>query len=322
MSEFTLRKADNYIEAEGYLDSKKLECKSFTYKDKDGNDATIEKIMGEIVVEVNELTKVKFRVDVNRFSKSGEQTKIYDKALAIMNEYVAKSDCATNGRPLTDADRVKVKGSFDHRDHLNGDKTEFWSYGVYKFTFAERVDQLNFTPHARFNVEMYTESIEDEVKNDVPTGAIFVNGIVPLFNSVIPLRLRYATTVDAEGKSIDLAAYIKENFDVGKTFKTYGEIVGEVNSSESKQTLIGAQQTFETISVKPVVTTITPQYLITDPKHFDKDAIKSALGARQEKLDKIKANMVNGGATENVIGATPNSAPATPVTNTERTLNW
>lgn len=314
MSDFTLRKADNLVEAEGYLDSVKLEEKSFNFTDKDGKNATIEKMQGEIIVEVNDITKIKFRVDTNRYKADGTQSKIYDKLLAIRDNYVSKAASATLGKP---ADRVRVKGTFDHRDHLNADKTELWSYGVYKFNYAERIDELKFKPHTRFDVEMYTESIEDEVRDEQPTGAVFVNGIVPLFNCVIPLRLRYSTVEDTDGKTIDLGAYIKENFEVGKTFRAFGEIRGEVNTSAPKQTIIGAQQTFETVSLRTVVTGITPQYLITDPKHFDKDSIKAALGARQEMLDKIKEKMINDGNTpESVIGS------ATPVTNTQRELNW
>ena len=315
MSDFTLRKADNLVEAEGYLDSVKLEEKTIPYKDKKTNeDAVIEKVQGEIVVEVNDVTKIKFRVDVNRYKADGTQSKVYDKVMAIKNDYVSKAQSATLGKP---ADRVRVKGSFDHRDHLNADKTELWSYGVYNFNFSERVDELKFKPHTRFEVEMYTEAIEEEKRDEVPTGAVYVNGIVPLFNRVIPLRLRYATVETADGNNIDLGAYIKENFAVGKTFKAYGEIVGEVHTTTGKQTIIGAQQTFETISVKPVVTAISEQYLITDVKQFDKESIKAAMNARQEMLDKIKEKMVGGDNNETapVIGAAP-------VANTQRELNW
>ena len=323
MSDFTLRRADNSVEAEGYLDSKKLECKTFTFKDKNNQDATIEKVQGEIVVEVDELTKIKFRVDVNRYKADGTQSKVYDKVMAVMNDYVARSDCAAQGKPITEADRVRVKGSFDHRDHPNGEKTEIWSYGVYNFNFIERISELDYKPHTKFKVEMYTESIEDEKVNDVPTGAVFVNGIVPLYNRVIPLRLRFGTTTLDNGETVDLGDYIKQNFSAGKTFAAFGKIIGEVNSTTSKQTIIGAQQTFETVSVKPVVTAITEQYLITDPKHYDKDGIKAALNARQEMLDKLKERLTGDGTPSGVVGSVPTSAPSsTPVTNTERTLNW
>ena len=324
MSDFTLRKADNLIEAEGYLDSKKLECKTFTFKDKNNQDATIEKVQGEIVVEVDELTKIKFRVDVNRYKADGTQSKVYDKVMAVMNDYVARSDCAAQSKPITEADRVRVKGSFDHRDHPNGEKTEIWSYGVYNFNFIERISELEFKPHARFKVEMYIENIEDEVKEEIPTGAVYINGIVPLFNRVIPLRMRYGMAKTSTGEDFDLGAYIKENFAVGKTFEAFGEIRGEIHSSTSTtQTILGNQQTFETISVKPVVTDISPVYLITDPKHYDKDGIKAALNARQEMLDKLKERLTGGGTPSGVVGSVPTSAPSsTPVTNTERTLNW
>ena len=321
MSDFTLRKANNFVEAEGYLDSVKLEEKVIPYKNKKTNeDATIEKVQGEIVVEVNEITKVKFRVDVNRYKVDGTQSKVYDKVMAIKNDYVSKAQSATLGRP---ADRVRVRGSFDHRDHLNADKTELWSYGVYNFSFSERVDELKFKPHTRFEVEMYIESIEDEKKDDVPTGAVFVNGIVPLFNRVIPLKLRYGMTKTPTGEDFDLGAYVKENFSVGKTFEAYGEIVGEIRTTTTnKQTVLGGQQTFETISVKPVVTDISPLYLITDPKHFDKDSIKAAMNARQEMLDKIKEKMVNNNNTGVVSGAGTGSNGTPPVANTQRELNW
>lgn len=316
MSDFTLRKADNLVEAEGYLDSVKLEEKTIPYKDKKTNeDAVIEKVQGEIVVEVNDVTKIKFRVDVNRYKADGTQSKVYDKVMAIKNDYVSKAQSATLGKP---ADRVRVRGSFDHRDHLNADKTELWSYGVYNFNFSERVDELKFKPHTRFEVEMYIEGIEDEKKDDIPTGAVYINGIVPLYNRVIPLRLRYGITKTPSGEDFDLGAYVKENFSIGKTFEAYGEIVGEVHTTTSnKQTVLGGQQTFETISVKPVVTDISPLYLITDPKTFDKDSIKAAMNARQEMLDKIKEKMVGNNQTN--TNSVVNTAP---VTNTQRELNW
>lgn len=316
MTDFTLRKADNLVEAEGYLDSVKLEEKTIPYKNKKTNeDAVIEKVQGEIVVEVNDVTKIKFRVDVNRYKADGTQSKVYDKVMAIKNGYVSKAQSATLGKP---ADRVRVKGSFDHRDHLNADKTELWSYGVYNFNFSERVEELKFKPHTRFEVEMYIEGIEDEKKDDIPTGAVYINGIVPLYNRVIPLRLRYGMTKTPSGEDFDLGAYVKENFSVGKTFEAYGEIVGEVHTTTSnKQTVLGGQQTFETISVKPVVTDISPLYLITDPKTFDKDSVKAAMNARQEMLDKIKEKMVGDNKTN--TNSVVNTAP---VANTQRELNW
>ena len=317
MSNFDLRKADNYVEAEGYLESKDIEEKTFEFVDNQTNEKrTMQRVVGNIVVAVDDTTKIKFRVKVNKFTMAGTVSKVYEKIMAVKDNYISRADCAAMGKPVTEADRVKVKGTFDHNDHLNADNTKLWSYGVYSFTFAERVDELKFQPHAKFNVEMYCADIQPEVRDEVATGRAIIDGIVPLYNKVIPIRFYFGQTEDG----VDLGKHILEHYEVGKTTKIWGIIKGEVYSSESKSSnIIGAPQTFESISLRAIPTSIEgEQYAITDVKAYDKEAIKAALNAREEMLEKIRANIVADGA--GTVGAT--STSSAPKATTERALDW
>lgn len=323
MSDFNLRKADNYVEVEGYLESQNIEEKSFDYKDKTtGETKTAYKAVGEIVVSVDEHTKIKFRVDVNKFTQKGDVSKIYEKAMAVKENYISRAECANKGLDPNNADRVKIKGSFDHRDHLNADKTEVFSYGVYAFNFAERISELDYKPHAKFNVEMYCADITEEKKDEEPTGRMIIDGIVPLFNRVIPLKLYFGQTEDF----VDLGAWIKEHYEVGKTTKVWGIIKGEVYQSKGSSNIVGAPQVFESVSVRVVPTSIEgEQYPVTDPKHYDKTAIKAAMNARQEMLDALAAKKTDGTAPSATAVGSYSPAPApvsAPTASTERALNW
>lgn len=324
MSDFTLRKASNYIEAEGILESSVIEEKTFEGTKKDTNEKfTIEKLQGEVIVAVDDITKVKFKIDVNKFKSNGEISKVYEKVLALRDNYVSRASCADRGEDVNNADKVKIKGTFDHKDHLNKDGTEFWSYGFYNFSFCERVKDLDFKPHAKFDVEMFCENIEDEKKDDVPTGRVYIDGIVPLYNRVIPLRLYFGATTTDTGEEIDLASWIKEHYEVNKTTRVWGIIKGEVYSSEAKTNIVGASQTFESVAIRLIPTSIEgEQYAVTDIKNYTKDDIKAAMNARQEMIDNIKAKMTTAGTPTNtaVGGSTP--AGTAPSATAQRTLNW
>lgn len=278
----SLRQAFNRVDIVGRLEEKNLEKK---VSEKGENY-----ISGNLVVGYGE--NFENKVKVQYFSKelkkdSTEVSKIYKGLETVMTEYTSQADALLNGGV---ADMVSIKGNISAFDTTSKKTGEPLTYNTIKANFVERVkpEEVKET-YVRFSVEMYLESIDKEIVNDEETGRVKVCGIIPIFNGAVIPATFYTTTDESRGGNV--GKYILEHYEVGKTVQVNGDIECHIEHKEyTREGMFGSTtQTFDSITNEYIITDGVPQpYLSTDPKHFDKKAIKAAMLYRQERLENSK----------------------------------
>lgn len=239
------------------------------------------RIEGSVTVKTGDTNFLRYNVKVNEKTKDGGENKTFAGIQTVMNEY---KSIATVGEE--EADKVRVGGDLNIYTGQNGVVVG------YKSNFFNRVKNLDeFEPKAEFTLEMYISSIAPEVNTDgEETGRVVVNGWVPTYNGIEPVKLY------AEG---DVAAAVDSMFEPGQTVEFYGEII---NSKVEKITeipvAIGKPRRKVETSYKNelVITGASEAYEedVSAEKPYDADTIKAAIQERENKLAEAKAKAQSG----------------------------
>lgn len=278
-----LRQAIARIIAEGIVSEKNLEVKTEDNKTK---------ITGSLTVKTSDVNFVKYNVNINEKTNAGNDNKAYAGMLTVMNEYKSIAEVGE-----AEADRVRVTGDLNiyHSVQSNSDIV------TYRSNFFNRLqanDELN--PRAEFDVEVFISSIVPEMDtNGDETGRIVVNGWVPTYNGIEPVKL----FADAE-----VGAAIEATFEPGQTVRFSGEVINNrITVVKEIPVVIGKPR-------QEVKTTFKNELLITgasaayeeddeDPakQPYAMDAVKLAIQVRNEKIeaDKAKAQSGNNRANNN-----------------------
>jgi hypothetical protein len=185
-----------------------------------------------------------------------------------------------------EADKVRVSGDLNIFTGQNGT-----SVG-YRGNFFNRLKNPDeYEPKAEFSVETFISSITPEVNTDGDeTGRVVVNGWVPTYSGIEPIKLV------AEG---DVAAAVDSTFEPGQTVEFYGDVV---NSRVEKVTeipvAIGKPRRKVETSFKNelVITGASEAYEegVSAEKPYEADVIKAAIQERQNKLEEAKAKAQGG----------------------------
>jgi hypothetical protein len=281
-----IREAVNEIFIEGTLKEKTLETTTI-----DTKDGKSDVIRGELVISTSADSEHRVRVFANKLTKEKKENSVYKGLVTVMNEYVSVAEALKNGMSASDATNVRItKGKMGLNEYYtpNG---ELRSYVVFNTNFVNRV-QGEVTPKAIFTIEMFFKSIIPEVKDSEETGRTIIEGIIPLFEGVIPI-----TFVANEGEVSD---YIAQNYEVGKTGKVWGDIVNKVVKEVQVERGFGKER-------EKTVTHITNELVITGgeseqydeddtTKSYTKEQIKAALNEREATLEEKKKNSSSGGS--------------------------
>ena len=280
----SLREANNYVEIEGILEEKNLEKK--VLNEGTPNEKTI--IAGDVVIGVSEDEKYKVKFYANEKTTAGAESKLFKGLETVMNEYVSRAQALNENLDESAISKVSVKGAkIAVNDYWNEDKETMYSTVELRSNFISRVTG-EFKPKAIFDVEVYFETIEKEIVNDVETGRVKVEGIVPIYNgAVIPVTF-YTTEDKTYG---DIGAYVLEHYETGKSAPIGGSIRCIMKQNTTTVAGFGApvERTFTNYSYEYIIERgAAEQYLITDTKNFDKNTIKSAMQYRNEQLENKK----------------------------------
>jgi len=207
MTENILREADNDVTIEGVLSENKLDYKTTA----EGKDY----ISGDILVETSEGNIV----PVNFFSfavkKDGGPNRIYNNLKNVVDNY---KSIAKHSRES--ADKIRITGAtLEANEFYNAAGNLISTFRV-RSNFINRVTG-DFAPKADFAVEVYVQSLTEEVKDDVPTGRYLIKGVVPGYNG----RVHLLTFFVENPKAIE---YVKQNYSVGDTVKLAGKLSNEI----------------------------------------------------------------------------------------------
>jgi hypothetical protein len=270
-----LRQSNAKITAEGIVSEKDLKVVTEEGKTR---------IEGSVTIKTDDTNFIRFNVRVNEKTNAGAENRTYTGIETVMNEYKSIAEVGEE-----EADKVRVSGDLNIFTGQNGT-----SVG-YRGNFFNRLKNPDeYEPKAEFSVETFISSIVPEVNTDGDeTGRVIVNGWVPTYNGIEPVKLV------AEG---DVAAAVDSTFEPGQTVEFYGDVV---NSRVEKITeipvAIGKPRRKVETSFKNelVITGASEAYEegVSVEKPYEADVIKAAIQERQNRLEEAKAKAQNASKT-------------------------
>jgi len=239
------------------------------------------RVEGSVTVKTGDTNFIRYNVKVNEKTANGTDNKTYAGIQTVMNEYKSIAQVGED-----EADRVRVSGDLNIYTGQNGTVVGYKSNFFNRLKNPDEMEQK-----AEFSVEVFISSIVPEVNtNGEETGRIVVNGWVPTFNGIEPVKLV------AEG---DVASAVDSTFEPGQTVEFYGDMV---NSRVEKVTeipvAIGKPRRKVETSYKNelVITGASEAYEegVSAEKPYEADTIKAAIQERQNKLEEAKAKAQSG----------------------------
>ena len=272
-----LLQAENRIEIEGILVEKDLKIKPISRQGKQE-----EAITGKLDIKTGDNSIHTVEVFSYLKKNDGGENGIAKGLITIMNEYKA---VAQEGVGEANADKVRVKLGDLRKNEYYGQDGQLKSYNQYSASIIERVrPDEEFNPRAKFEVEVYIQAVNPEIKNDEETGRVIIKGLVPLYGGkIVPMDFTVANE-----KAVK---YIENNYEAGNTVKLFGEIVNTVIVEK-----IVEEAAFGEDNEK-IKTTTTRELLVTgglapydeeNPRAYSSELIKKALVERDTYLDELK----------------------------------
>lgn len=272
MAETNLRQATAKAFAEGIVSEKDLKVVT-----EEGKTS----IEGSVTIKTSDVNFIRYNVKVGEKTKEGKDNKAYAGIQTVMNEYKSIAEVGEE-----EADKVRVTGDLNIYTGQNGVVVG------YKSNFFNRIKNPDeFEPKTEFTVEMFISSITPEVNTEGDeTGRIIVNGWVPTYAGVEPLKLY------AEG---EIAAAVENTFEPGQTVEFYGEMVNNrVETVREIPVAIGKprKEVKTTYKNELVINGASEAYEegVTTEKPYDADTIKAAIQERENKLAEAKEKAKNG----------------------------
>lgn len=272
MAETNLRQANAKVNAEGIVSEKDLKVVTEEGKTR---------IEGSVTIKTSDINFLRYNVRVNEKTNDGKDNKTYAGITTVMNEYKSIAEVGEE-----EADKVRVSGDLNVFTGQNGT-----SVG-YRGNFFNRLKNPDeFEPKAEFSVEVFISSIVPEVTGDgEETGRVVVNGWVPTYSGIEPIKLY------AEG---DVAAAIDSMFEPGQTVEFYGEVVNnKIEKITEIPVAIGKprRKVETTFKNELVITGASEAYEegVSAEKPYEAETIKAAIQERENKLAEAKAKAQSG----------------------------
>lgn len=252
----------------GVLSEKNLELKSENNK---------KWIAGSLTVKTSDVNFIKFNVYVNELTKDSKPNSNFTGIQTVMNEYHSIAEVGEE-----EATKIKVSGDLNpFRSQAGRDELG------YKSNFFNRLKEgEDYEPKAEFSVETYIASIVPETdKEGAETGRTVVNGWIPTYNGIEPIKL----VADQ-----DVGASIESMFAAGQTVEFYGEIINNrVETITEIPVAIGKPRIKKEVTYKNdmLITGASEAYEegVTSELPYETSVIQAAIQVRDEKIAEEKA---------------------------------
>jgi hypothetical protein len=269
MAKQELREAYNNVTIEGILTENKLDYKKTVGEGKDY-------ISGDLLIEISPNNIVPVNFFSFKYKKDGAPNRIYGSLENVIETY---KSIAKHGRE--EADKIRITGGKIEANEFYNASGQLISTFRIRSNFVNRVSG-EFEPQASFQVETYIQGITEEVKDDVPTDRVIINGVVPMYKGKISL-LKFFVENDA-GKE-----YVQKNYSKGDTVKLAGildnEIV-EINRTQEMEFGGDIVDTYTRIKRELIVNKGGKPY--EEEEKFDTALIKQAMTQREVDLNTQK----------------------------------
>jgi len=264
MTSNVLREAINEVKITGKLVENKLDYKT----SRQGKNY----ISGDLLIETTKDNIVPVNFFAFEQKKDGGPNRNYKNMDNVIANYKSVAKVGAN-----EADIVSITGAKLEANEFYNNGGNLISTFRIRSNFVNRVNK-NMEPKADFIVELYIQSIVEEVIKDEPTGRYIVNGIVPGYQG----RINVLKFFVVEDKAIK---YINSNYSVGDTVKVSGKLeneVIEVTRTEEMEFGEDVVDTYTRIKRELIITGGTEPYEEADK--FSPDLIKQAMVEREVDL--------------------------------------
>lgn len=295
-----IKKLNNNVKIVGTL----VDC---TFEVKENNDGK-NYISGDLILRTEDGSEHKVQYFANEFKKdSNEKNKLFDSYKDFADNCRSIKNCEDDDAP----DVINIsEGMFfvnDYKDKSTGKVRTSVNINskFINFVSPKMIDTVQQS--SKFEIDCIINNIEDEIKNDEPTGNLTVS--VSMFrqiqdgfgrdvkyeiSEIFPMTL----TVDNE-----LSDAFKNYYSIGCIATLQGEII---NKADTEEQLI--KHNFGE-SEKKVVTTYTRQYLVKsgdDPIYdlSEIEGLSSEVVAQLESKRKIKLQEIMSGVTNKLTNKT------------------
>lgn len=314
----SIRQAFNKVYITGILEEKDIKIEQYEFiNDSTGEKFPANRISGTITLDVKG-SKIKVSLRANELTKTGAPNGMFAGYKTVMDEYITRAEAIVKGDESL-ASIVKVQGELNPYDKIDNRTFEVYTPMYIKGTFFNR-GAITDEHKAEFITEIFVESVKAEETDGVPTGRTIIEGILPLYRGTVE-PVKFVAGEDEKG---NVGKFILKNYEAGKTYSVRGDIISTVTHKDyTREGMFGTEtKTFESVKTEYWLNSgSSPKpYLITDPKAYDKNAIKAAMLYRQEKNDKKIAEeraKASGGYAHAPATATPFNSKIEPLTDEE-----
>lgn len=214
----------NYVGITGYLKENTLEC----VKTKDGKDA----IRGNLIVATSDTEAYKVQFYASHFYKSGKENPTYKDLLEVLPSRTMSIAAYLSGNPAANfqtaaqcSTKVYVRAHMEeYATKLDNKERSIVTLRGDGAKLKTATDSHPFVPEAMFAVDMYIESMSEEMKynketeNNESTGRLLISGLLPDYKGTMN---RISFVVPA-GK---LADFVQNNYEVHDTANFTGKLV-------------------------------------------------------------------------------------------------
>lgn len=284
-----IRQALNKIDIAGVIKEHNL---------KTGKGENGEYINGSFVVKAGEFTEITVKVMVSKNNKQGKIRKSYDVLHKIFSgEYKTMAEVSEE-----EAVKVRLWGSEGFSPQF---KEEFFKpegvddviervvvdLGFGNITVDNQMKSEDY--RATFDVEVFVESIQEEIKNDEDTGRVIIKGWCPVYGgTVIPLTIVAGVIKDEEGE-YDFAEDVRSQIDPEMTVNFWGDIdFRSIVEKKTKGGSMGKAKIEEKRTYIHDLVAIGAEFVVGEDE-YDIEDIKQARIERENKKQEAKEKAEN-----------------------------
>lgn len=234
----TIRR-NNYVDITGYLKENTLEC----VKTKDGKDA----IRGNLIVATSDTEAYKVQFYANHFKKDGNENSTYKNLLEVLPSRAMSIAAYLSGNPAANfqtaaqcSTKVHVRAHMqEYATKLDNKERSIVTLKGFSVELKTATDAHPFVPEAKFDVDMYIESMSEETKYDKetenvePTGRLIISGLLPEdYDGTMRTMNRISFVVPAEK-----ADFVQNNYEVHDTANFKGKLVNIEQKEVASETV-------------------------------------------------------------------------------------
>lgn len=211
----------------------------------------------------------------------------FESAMNLMENGVSVAACGDEKA----ASRYSIGGGSFTTNEFDTKDGRHIVYPVIRASFFNEV-KTNFNPKATYITEIFIDKINDEIKEDIPTGRLIVSGVIVGYNNRVD-------KIDFIAEDKKAVSFIRNNWNTGDTVKISGIIRGTVSTEtrvNDEEVGFGElpTRTFKKVVREYIITTGSHPYEDGDDDKYSASDIEAAFVSKNSSkpavAEKIKSN--------------------------------